>query len=602
MRVIRSYLAERVREAVRSCQQAGFLPEGELSFRIEPPKRPEHGDFALSAALAWAKAARRPPREIAEALVARIEDPRGWIASTDVAGPGFVNFRLSRKVWWEGLGRILAAGRDWGRGQERTAPRILLEFVSANPTGPLHVGHGRGAAVGDALARILRFAGYPVSTEYYLNDAGRQVENLGLSVWIRALEVLKSERKELDPEGRGFEWLEVPELPEDGYRGDYVWDLARRAVERHGGGLARAPREQVVEDLAREAVQVLTERIRKTLETFSVTFDSWFSERRLHESGAIERAVAALEERGHVYEKDGAKWFRSTEFGDEKDRVLVRADGRPTYFAADVAYHLDKFERGFDHLIDLWGADHHGYVARVRAAVEALGREPDAFEALLVQFVTLRRGGEKVSMGKRAGTFVTVEDLVREVGTDVARYFFLERRHDSHIDFDLEVAASQDPTVNPAVYVQYGHARACSILRKASEELQLDPPDFRLELAERLEHEQEILAIKRMLDLPDLVAEAAETRQPHRIVAYLLELSRIFQSYYTQTKTDPILPPTSRRVSGLAGWDWEKTKARLLWVRALRDVFATCLGLLGLSAPERMASLEESPADSGGEP
>ncbi len=592
MNLIINYLIERLTQAVAACTADGIVPETKISVRLDPPKNPSHGDFATNAALMLAKAANKPPRELAQAILDRMDDPNQWLESVEVAGPGFLNLRLSHKVWHRGLGRILEQGSNWGRGAPKSHPRINLEFVSANPTGPLHVGHGRGAAVGDSLVRILRFAGFDAQAEYYLNDAGRQVKNLGRSVWIRSLEILKHRRPELDPEGQAFAWLEVPPLGEDDYHGDYIVDLAKDLVDERGSELTKL-KETDLTAVSAAAVEKLRERIQATLEDFGVHFDIWASEKALHDRGAIQSALETLEQAGHIYEKEGAKWFASSRFGDEKDRVVVRADGQTTYFAADIAYHMDKFERGFDVLIDLWGADHHGYVPRVKAAIQALGRDPDSFEPLLVQFVSLMRGGEKVAMGKRSGTFVTVDDLLEEVGKDVMRYFFLERRHDSHIDFDMEVAVSQDPTVNPAVYVQYGHARACGILRKAREDLGIEVPDFDVDLASLLTLDQEIEIIKKMLELPQVVEDAAANRQPHRIAAYLLDLSRRFQSYYTQTKSDPIIPPASKRREGLDDWDWDRTKARLMAVRALKMVFANCLHMLGLSAPERMESLDE---------
>jgi len=591
MQHVRKHIQDLLVAAVDRCVADGLLAESVGEVPIEPTKRAEHGDFATTVALMLAKKANMSPRKLAEAIRDRIQDDEGWIEHLEVAGPGFVNIRLAREVWYRGLGRIKEAGRDWGRGEAKEAPKFLIEFVSANPTGPLHVGHGRGAAVGDSLRRILRRAGWQASSEYYLNDAGRQVRQLGESVWIRALEILRDERPETDPKGQRFSWLEVPVMPQDGYQADYVRGLARTLLDEQGiAVLDMAPGEDLV-PVAEMASAKMTDAIRATLERFGVTFDTWVSERWLRRSGAIDRALDKLESNGLIYEKEGARWFRSSRFGDEKDRVVVRNDGEVTYFAADIAYHMDKYDRGFDQLIDVWGADHHGYVPRVKAVVEALGHSPDSFEPLLVQFVALKRGGEKVAMGKRSGNFVTVDDLMDEVGMAAMRYFFLERRHDSHIDFDLEVALSQDPTVNPAVYVQYGHARACGILRKAREELGLEVPAFDLDLARRLDLDQEIEAIKRMLELPALIEESATTRQPHRIVSYLLDLSRLFQSYYTQTKSDPVLPPPSQRESGLESWDWDKTNARLTAVSALRDVFAICLDLLGLPAPERMASI-----------
>lgn len=562
---------------------------------IGHPKRPEHGDFACNVAMALARAAKRKPRDLAEAIVARIEDPEGIIAATEIAGPGFINIRLAEAVWHRLLGDILAAGESWGAGEAKESPRVLIEFVSANPTGPLHVGHGRGAVVGDALARLLRLAGYPVTTEYYLNDAGSQVQKLGRSLQYRALELLAAR----DP-SRG-----APTEPAEGewYPGDYVIEAAQRYLDEVGEPPAGEPDKAALSALAAFAVEQMRQSIAATLERMNISFDVWFSERSLHESGALEAALQDMRSAGHLFEQEGSTWFRSSAFGDEKDRVVVRANGEPTYFAADIAYHRDKYERGFDHLINIWGADHHGYIPRMKGAAQALGRRADSLEILLVQFVALLRGGEKVKQGKRLGQFVTVDEVVDQVGADVARYFFLERKFDAQVDFDLDVALSEDPKENPAKYTQYGHARACQILAKAESELGVAVPAYDAALAARLTHPDEIAILRRLVDYPVLVAEAAAAREPHRIVTWLHELARAFQSYYTRLRRDDdtVLPPASARDAGWEQrWDMDKMKARLLWVDAIRIVSRNALTLLGLEAPTYMTRLEE-PDQSGGE-
>jgi len=575
-------------DALNRCSEEGLIKGTTPEVPITLPKKPEHGDFATSVALMTAKKAGRPPRELAQMIIDRIQDPDGIIDSIEIAGPGFINIRLSDDVWYRGLETILRESSDFGRGVKRAQPKINIEFVSANPTGPLHVGHGRGAAVGDALAKLLRFAGFQVGSEYYLNDAGRQIRNLGQSVYVRALEILREENSPVLKESS----IDIPEFPEDGYRGDYVNDIAQDLLEEKGAEWVVENTD--IENISSFAAAQLTTTIRKSLENFNVHFDVWFSEKKLHESGSIKNSVNELRKTSYIYEKDGALWFKSSELGDEKDRVVVRDSGEPTYFASDIAYHADKYERGFDHLINVWGADHHGYVARMKGAVQALGHSPDSLETLLVQFVTLKRGDEKVSMGKRSGQFVTVDDLLEEVGRDPMRYFFLERRHDSHIDFDIETARSQDPTVNPAVYVQYGHARACSIIRKAEKELGINKQAFSIELARQLKHEDELRILRRMMDFPVIVEDAAEAREPHRVINYLQDLSRQFQSYYTRTKSDPVLPPPSvRKGDWQENWDWKKTHARLMWVEAIAIICKSCLDILGLAAPTRMARLSE---------
>ena len=578
-----------VAEAVARCQERlGF--EGAPEVSIERTKRPEHGDFACNIALALARVAKRKPRDLAEAIVECIDDPEGLIASTEIAGPGFINIRLAESVWHRILGEILAAGEQWGSGEPRSG-RVLIEFVSANPTGPLHVGHGRGAVVGDALARLLRKAGHDVTTEYSLNDAGSQVQKLARSVQARALELLR----EQDP-SRGS-----VTFPEDGYPGEYVVDIARQYLADVGEPPAGELTAEQLDTLVAFGVEQMQKSIEATCKRLAITFDVWFSEKSLH-SGALLGALDELEAAGHLFEEGGARWFRATAFGDEKDRVVVRDSGEPTYFAADIAYHRDKYGRGFDHLINIWGADHHGYIPRMKGAAQALGRTADSLEVLLVQFVALLKGGKKLQQGKRLGQFVTVDEVVDQVGADVARYFFLERKFDAQVDFDLEVALSEDPRVNPAKYAQYGHARACSLLAKAERELGAKVPRFDAAVAARLTHPDELAILRRLAEFPVLVEESAAAREPHRIVTYLHDLARAFQSYYTRLKReqDPVLPMASARQPGWEqSWDMDKMNARLMWVDAIRIVSRAALTLLGLEAPTYMARLEEP--TSGGE-
>ncbi len=581
-------------QAVQRCIDEGDFEAPMPKVTLSQPKRPEHGEFACNVAMALARPAKRKPRDLAEAIVARIEDPEGYLAGTDIAGPGFINIRLAGSVWHRMLGNILAAGDTWGAGEPKDGPRTLIEFVSANPTGPLHVGHGRGAVVGDALARLLRLAGYPVTTEYYLNDAGSQVQKLARSLQFRALELLAAKNGG-----------DAPAQPAEGewYPGDYVIEAAQRYLDEVGEPPAAELDHEQLMALAAFAVEQMRQSIAATLDRLNIDFDVWFSEKSLHDSGALQAALDDMRGANHLFEQEGSLWFRSTAFGDEKDRVVVRSSGEPTYFASDIAYHRDKYERGFDHLINIWGADHHGYIPRMKGAVQALGREADSLEVLLVQFVALLKGGEKVKQGKRLGQFVTVDEVVDQVGADVARYFFLERKFDSQVDFDLDVALSEDPKENPAKYTQYGHARACSILAKAESELGMTVPPFDPELAARLTHPDELAILRRLVDFPVLVSEAAAAREPHRIVNWLHELARAFQSYYTRLRrdNDTVLPPASQRDEGWeAKWDMDKMKARLMWVDAIRIVSCNALTLLGLEAPTYMTRIEETDT-SGGE-
>jgi arginyl-tRNA synthetase len=557
------------------------------SATIERTRDATHGDFASNIAMQLAKAAKRKPRELAQAIVAALP-ASDLVAKVEIAGPGFINFFVSPAGYQQELLRVLDEGAAYGRSRMGAGQRVIVEFVSANPTGPLHVGHGRHAAFGATLANLLDAAGYSVHREYYINDAGRQMEILAASVWLRYLECF----------GEQFPF------PSNGYRGDYLHPIADKLVEVAGRTLVR-PAAEIFRDLPPDApagdkdlyIDAVIERakallgedgfrrafklalddiladIRQDLEEFGVRYDEWFSERSLATNGAIDRALERLRGNGVVYEKDGAQWFRATDFGDEKDRVVVRENGLKTYFASDIAYHLQKRERGFDKLVDVLGADHHGYIARVRAGLVAMGEPGDSLEVRLVQFVTLYRGGEKVQMSTRSGEFITLRELRREVGNDAARFFYVMRSNDQHLDFDLQLATSHS-NENPVYYIQYAHARVCSVLRQMREKgFEYDAARGRAALARLVEpHEQALLAsISRF---PEVVEMAAELRAPHALVHYLREVANDFHTYYNahQFLVD----------------DAELRDARVTLVQGMRQVVRNGLGLLGVSAPEAM--------------
>jgi arginyl-tRNA synthetase len=576
MLLIKSQLLELLKNALEQVVRENNLPAELLDrpLTLEVPKMPEHGDFATTFALAAAKQARINPRELAQKILDRLPVGQGVLKSAELAGPGFINLRIADASLAAGLRRVLEAGDDWGRGAP-VAGRINLEFVSANPTGPMHVGHGRGAAVGDALARILRFAGRDVFCEYYVNDSGRQVSHLAASIWSRYIDLCR----EQDPT------LEAVPFPEDGYHGGYVVDFARGYLERFGLAPARAGYDAAA--MKAFGVELALAEIRTTLSQFNVHFDLFTSEATLHDAGAVTRAMDLLGQKGLTYEQEGALFFSATRFGDEKDRVMIRANGEPTYFAADIAYHLDKFNRGFDQLMDIWGADHHGYISRVKCALEAFGYRQDQLAVLLVQFVSLVNQGEKLAMGKRSGNFVTLQDLIDTVSCDVTRWFFLAKTHDVSVDFDLEVATSADPRENPARYVQYGHARACAIWRRAAA-WSLSPADLTTADFTRLAAPEEQAIARMLLSYPELVADAAANHLPHRVASYALDLCRAFHSYYTRFKDDPILPRSNQEIP-----DRAKTLDRLGLVEAYRTVLRSCLNLLGITAPEAMTAPEE---------
>ncbi|MGM0553971.1 MAG: arginine--tRNA ligase [Pseudomonadota bacterium] len=549
----------------------------------------EHGDFASNLAMQLARPARSKPRDLAEALCAALPTVPG-LAAAEVAGPGFINFRLDANARTLVLDRIARQAREYGRSQVGAGQPVQVEFVSANPTGPLHVGHGRGAAFGATVADLLDFCGFDVTREYYVNDAGRQMNILAASVWMRYLQ---------------RHGIDVP-FPANGYQGDYIQQVVDRLTDAVGaqavhpanavtrdlppdapdGGdkelfidalIARA-RELLGPELYRQlfdtGLDTILDDIRDDLREFGVEYQVWFSERSLAESGAIERAVQALEERGVLYEQAGALWFRSSDFGDDKDRVVRRDNGDYTYFASDIAYHREKFERGFERVINIWGADHHGYVPRVRAALQALGLDADRLDVLLVQFAILYRGGERLPMSTRAGQFVTLRELRDEVGSDAARFFYVQRRCDQHLDFDLDLAKSQSND-NPMYYIQYAHARIASVLRTAAERGHAPAVADHPGLAARLTETHENDLLDRLDRFPEVIAAAAEACEPHQIAQYLRELAAGFHTYYNAV---PFLNADDPEVIG----------ARLALVTGIQQVLGNGLRLLGVHAPERM--------------
>jgi len=570
---LREALTHELSSLARAGQLGKLHPQAcaTASFTIERPKRAEHGDYATNAAMVLTKAAGVPPRQIAEALVKALQNS-DVVASADVAGPGFVNLRIKPAVLYAELDEIIRAGKGYGHTPAATGERIDIEFVSANPTGPLLVSHGRGAVYGDAVARLLEATGNRVAREYYINDFGNQVRLFAQSVRL----VGAGKPLPLDEKGEPV-----------GYQGAYVKDVAEEA--RALGALDKSD-----EELARTCVTLMMRGIRKTLADLGVSFDVWFSESSLHAWGSVALALETLRQGGFLVEKDGATFFVGKGDQEDKDRVVKKSDGVFTYFASDIAYHADKISRGYDRLINVLGADHHGYVPRIKNSLEALGLPADRFEGLLFQLVFILRNGELVKSSKRAGNIVTIDELTEEIdaaagrkgaGADALRFYYLSRSANTNVEFDIEVAkkASLD---NPVFYVQYGHARLASILRKGVE-MNLHPS--RDEWS-KLTHPDELSLIRKLADYTQVVQAAALGREPHRVLFFVEELARDFQSYYTQHKNDPVLPPKSVRENPgwENSWDMEQTRARLGWIEAMKIVYASALGLLGISAPERM--------------
>jgi arginyl-tRNA synthetase len=516
---------------------------------IEKPRQESHGDFSTNIAMVSSSIQKMAPAKIAGILVDNIDDPNHLIEKLEIAGPGFINFYLCPDAWLAMLNNIHEQGDRYGSSNLGNNEAVLVEFVSANPTGPLHIGHGRGAAVGDAIASILAFSGYDVKREYYINDSGRQIRTLGRSVYLRYCEMM----------GQSIEY------PEDCYQGDYIRELA----QQEKNVLQNLDADDAISTCASKAAHIILEGIKSDLKDFRVTFNNWYSEQSLYDSGKISKTFEWAREKNLIYDKDGAVWFRTESFGDEKDRVIRKKDGQNTYFASDIAYHKDKFDRGFNRLIEVWGADHHGYIERLSAAIESFGKKRDQFDVILVQLVNLLRNGEPVAMSTRAGKFVTLKDVVDEVGPDACRFLFLMRHHDSPLDFDLELAKKQTND-NPVYYVQYVHARISSILRKALDESKNGACDT----LSVLNTPDDLRLIKSLTEFPETVMTSAIRLEPHRVTYYLTHLASLFHNYYNQNRvlTD----------------DKNLTSARLYLVKAVQTVIRNGLTLLGVNAPESM--------------
>ncbi|SDM52098.1 arginine--tRNA ligase [Sediminibacillus halophilus] len=548
---------EKLKEEIgRTVVDAGLAKQDEMPVIVlEQPKDKNHGDYATNIAMQLAKIAKMPPRQIAEKIVEQFDRSKASIKQMDIAGPGFINFFMDNQYLTELVPSILEAGEAYGSSQTGNGQKVQIEFVSANPTGDLHLGHARGAAVGDSLANILEKAGYQVAREYYINDAGNQINNLAVSVEARYMQAL------------GKEW----EMPEDGYHGKDIVELGKQLVAEYGDKWSDSPAKERLQYFREYGLQYELKKLEGDLSQFRVPFDNWFSETSLYQDGQIDQALEALKSEGHIYEQDGATWFRTTDFGDDKDRVLIKQDGSYTYLTPDIAYHKNKLDRGFDTLINIWGADHHGYIPRMKAAIQALGYEKNKLEVEIIQMVNLFQNGERVKMSKRTGKAVTLRELMEEVGIDAMRYFFVMRSSDSHLDFDMDLARSQS-NENPVFYVQYAHARICTMLKQAEEKGFAVSKDIDGTLL-ATEKEEELL--KRLGEFTSAIEEAAVKRTPHRVTQYIFDLASTLHSFYNAEKVLDTDQP-------------ERTKARLALMEAVRVTIANGLDLIGVEAPERM--------------
>ena len=546
-----------IHDALEKARQAGELelfPFPEIV--VEKPKDEKMGDFSTNVAMTLARSERKNPKVIAESVARYIKNGSNYLSQVEIAGPGFINLKMSNEFFLERLKNAVKQGDGFGQTDVGQGTKVMIEFVSANPTGPLHVGHGRGAAVGDALGRILKKAGYDLSTEYYINDVGNQMNFLGRSTWLRYRELLG----------------EAIEFPDDHYRGEYIKNIANEIVEQKGDEFLSKPEEECLPFFRKFAKDNILKGIQKDLTEFRVNFDNWFSEQSLYDDSSVEKAIEWLKGKGHIYEKDGAVWLKSSAFNDDKDRVIVKQTGEKTYFCSDIAYHQNKISRGFKRLINLMGADHHGYVPRMEAVLEAMGYDKKTFKILLIQFVSLLRAGEKVSMSTRAGEFETLKDVVSEVGVDVARYYFLMRSSDTHLDFDLELA-KQETSENPVFYIQYAHARICSIFRTAEEKGVVWNRSNEVNLAPLVE-EEEFGIIRAVLAFPEVVEKSARAMEVHRIPHFLLDMVSRFHGYYSR----------HRVISD----DKALTLARLFLLDSIRITIRNGFELMGILAPEKM--------------
>ncbi|ETT87244.1 arginine--tRNA ligase [Viridibacillus sp. FSL R5-0477] len=551
---------EQVQHAIKEAllaavSKAGLLEDtSTLNIHLETPKDKTNGDYATNIAMQLTKLAKKPPRAIAESIIENLDTTGTAIEKIDIAGPGFMNIVLRKDYLAEVITTVLAQGTEYGRSQAGANEKVQVEFVSANPTGDLHLGHARGASVGDSLCNVLDFAGYDVSREYYINDAGNQINNLAASLEARYKQSLGLDAS----------------MPEDGYHGQDIIDIAGKLAAEFGDSILSKSDEERFEFFREHGLKLELGKLQKDLANFRVDFDVWYSETSLYKSGKVETALEKLRANGHVFEEEGATWFRSTTFGDDKDRVLIKNDGSYTYLTPDISYHEDKIQRGFTKLINIWGADHHGYIPRMKAAIEALGYDRDTLEVEIIQMVNLMKDGEKVKMSKRTGNAVTLRELVEEVGLDAVRYNFAMRAGDSHMDFDLDLAVKQS-NENPVYYAQYAHARISSILRQAKEQ-GLAASEEHLNL---LNAEKEIDVLKKVGDFPQVVADAAKNRTPHRITNYIQELAATFHSFYNAEK---VLDADNK----------DRSEARLSLITAVRTTIANALKLIGVSAPEKM--------------
>jgi arginyl-tRNA synthetase len=548
---------ERLKAEIKaSVLKAGLATEEQIpDVVLETPKDKANGDYSTNMAMQLARVAKKAPRMIAEEIVKNFDQSKASIEKIDIAGPGFINFYMDNAYLTELIPTILNEGSNYGRSNVGNGEKINVEFVSANPTGDLHLGHARGAAVGDSLCNVLDKAGYEVTREYYINDAGNQINNLALSVEARYFQALGHDM----------------EMPEDGYHGKDIIGIGQAIADEFGDRFANESEEDRRSFFREYGLKYEMKKLQQDLEEFRVRFDVWYSETSLYNNGKIDEALSTLREQGHIYEEEGATWFRSTEFGDDKNRVLIKNDGSYTYLTPDIAYHQDKLKRGHDKLINIWGADHHGYIPRMKAAIEALGYGKDALEVEIIQLVHLFQNGEKMKMSKRTGKAVTMRDLMEEVGLDAVRYFFAMRSGDTHLDFDMDLAVSQS-NENPVFYAQYAHARICSMLRQGEEQGLSLEGDFALE---HISSEKEIDLLKKLGEYPLAVAEAAEKRIPHRITNYTFELASALHSFYNAEK---VLDPDNQ----------EKSRARLGLMKAVQTTLQDALKLIGVSAPEKM--------------
>lgn len=550
---VKQTLKEEIKQAVI---QSGLATEDQIpDVVLEKPKEKDHGDYATNVAMQLARVAKKAPRQIAEAIVEHLNKEKAYVTKIDIAGPGFINFFMDNRYLTQVITEVLDQKENYGRSNSGQGEKIQVEFVSANPTGDLHLGHARGASVGDSLCHLLDWAGYDVEREYYINDAGNQINNLALSVEARYMQAL----------GEDFP------MPEDGYHGKDILTIGDELKDAYGDKFVNMDREERLDFFRDYGLKFELKKLEQDLADFRVHFDHWFSETSLYTDEKIKPALALLKEKGHTYEEDGATWFRTTDFGDDKDRVLIKNDGSYTYLTPDISYHKNKLDRGFNKLINIWGADHHGYIPRMKAAIQALGYTPDTLEVEIIQMVNLFENGEKVKMSKRTGKAVTLRELMEEVGIDAVRYFFVMRSSDAHLDFDMDLAKSES-NENPVYYVQYAHARICTLLKQATEKgFSIDVSNVEAEI----QSEKGIDLLKHLGDFEEVIAEAAANRTPHRMTSYVFDLAQLLHSYYNQEK---VLDDSNK----------QKTEARLALMDAVRITIKNALAIIGVNAPEQM--------------